>query len=383
MRRADTHVCSAVISDLTFDARVWKEVGSLIASGHRVTLVGCGYGDVRPEAQEDGARVLRVSFGPREGATSYRRRALILLHVWLKVARVQARVYHAHNIHVGPPMWLLARWRRARLVYDAHELYGEASSSRLGHRLVARLALAVERFMVRRSDAVITTNPSRAIALEARHGRGDVLVLANVPRIVDPLIAVDPGYPARRPILLYQGGIYARSRAFRETLEALRELPEVEFVVLGFGRPADLTAVRSWATELGVNDRVHLLPPRPFGELIATAAAADVGLVPIKPDNLNHRLGDTNKLFEYLMAGIPVAGSNLPEIARVLGDGQPSVGEVFDAEDPASIARAVRSILATPAAERPREARRLALEQYNWDVEERRLIYLYRDLLAR
>ena len=233
--------------------------------------------------------------------------------------------------------------------------------------------------MVTRSAGVITTNRSRADVLEQRHGRRDVEVLANVPPIAERLEPLDPGYPENARVLLYQGGIYAQFRAFRETMWALRSLEDVHLVVLGFGRREDLELIEEWAREAGVADRVRLLGPRPFDELVHTAAAATIGLVPIKPLNWGSFLGDTNKLYEYLMAGLPVAASDLPEIARVATDGNPPVGEVFDPTSSDSIAAAVQRLLDDPElyAARRREARRLALERYNWDVEQKKLLALY------
>jgi glycosyltransferase involved in cell wall biosynthesis len=127
---------------------------------------------------------------------------------------------------------------------------------------------------------------------------------------------------------------------------------------------------------------VHLLPPRPFEDLAHTAAAATIGLVPLSPKTLNSYLGDTNKLFEYLMGGIPVAASDLPEIRRVVTSGDPPVGELFDPDSAESIAEAVSKLLADPELyeRRRREARRLALELFNWEIEERRLLAIYRRL---
>jgi glycogen(starch) synthase len=69
----------------------------------------------------------------------------------------------------------------------------------------------------------------------------------------------------------------------------------------------------------------------------------------------------------------------LPEIRRVVRDGDPPVGELFDPSDPASIAAAVQRVLADPDIYRRRreEARRLALECHNWEVEEGKLLRLY------
>jgi glycosyltransferase involved in cell wall biosynthesis len=285
-----------------------------------------------------------------------------------------------HNIHPGVAGILASRVRRARLVYDAHELYGEPTDGSLSARVSARLTYRLEGLMVRLADTAVTTNPSRAEVLSARHGPRDVGVLRNVPTLQRDVQPLDPGFPSGAKVLLYQGGIYARSRAFRQTVEALSHLPDdIHLVILGFGRQDDIELVRSWAGEFAVADRVHLLPPRPFDELVRTAAAATLGLVPIRPIRLNHTLGDTNKLHEYLMAGLPVVASDLPEIRHVARQGDPPVGEVFDPDDCASIAAAVKRILSDEEglARRRSEALRLARELYNWEVEQDKLLHLY------
>ena len=382
---ADYQICAAVVSDLTFDARVWKETRSLAAAGYRVKLIGCRYELRRTERRRhEGIDVVEVPLGSRAGRVSLARRGLTLLRLWIEILSTNASAYHAHNVHVAPAAWVASRLRRAKLVYDAHELYGESPSRSALARVSDGLARRVERFIVMRSDIVITTNPSRAAHLRSRHGREHISVLGNVPRRVDEVVPLDPGYPEGAPIVLYQGGIYARWRAFRETIAAVAEL-DVHFVIIGFGRDDDLALIRRWAEESSAAGKVHLLPPRPFDELVRTAAAASVGLVPVRASDHGSFLGDTNKLFEYLMAGLPVAASDVPVIRSVVTEGDPPVGELFDPESPASIADAIRRVLSDPVtyAQRRKEARRLALERYNWDLEEQRLLGLYASLLPR
>ena len=328
--------------------------------------------------------MLEIPLGRRDRPKSYRRRLAALARVSAQVLSTRARVYHSHDIHVGPVSWLASRVRRGKLVYDGHELRGEANGPGLRARLTARTGALIERLMVTRSDVVITTNPSRAEVLRQRYGRQDVVVLANVPLLERDVVPLDPGYPEGKRVLLYQGRIFAEGRCFRETVQALTMVDDdIDFVILGFGWESTRAQIRAWAQESGVADRVHFLPPRPWHELIRTAAAATVGLVPIRGKLLNHKLGDTNKLHEYLMGGLPVIASDLPEIRRVVTMGDPPVGELFDPSSPETIARALTDVLAGPGPleERRRQARVVAEEHLNWEIEEQRLLALYNDLL--
>ena len=383
-RRYD--ICAAVISDLPFDARVWKESRSLANAGRSISLTGPAYDieHARRRREESGIDVLEIPFGRRDRPKSYGRRLAALARVSAQVLSTRARVYHSHDIHVGPVSWLASRVRRGKLVYDGHELWGEAEGPGIRARLMATTGALIERLMVTRSDVVITTNPSRADVLRQRYGRQDIAVLANVPLLEREVVPLDPGYPEGKRVLLYQGWITAEGRCFRETVQALAMVDDdIDFVILGFGWESARAQIRVWAQESGVADRVHFLPPRPWQELISTAAAATVGLVPIRGELLNHKLGDTNKLHEYLMGGLPVIASDLPEIRRIITMGDPPVGELFDPSSPETIARALTELLADPEllAARRRQARVLAEEHLNWDIEERRLVALYDHLL--
>jgi glycosyltransferase involved in cell wall biosynthesis len=381
-------ICAAVISDLSFDARVWKEARSLASAGRHIALIGTAFDidGLTRRRDASGVDVCEVPLGWRANGRSRRRRIYALLRVWLEVLSTDASAYHAHDIHIVIPAWLASRLRGARLVYDAHELWFQPYVATLKGRLIAMMSAVLERSMVKTSDGVITTNASRAEVLRKRYGRNDVVVLANVPFLEEDVRPRDPGYPKDKKVILYLGRISAEGRAFRETIEALQFLDDdVHFVVVGFGWESEREAIRRWARDADVAHRVHLLPPLPYDALAGAAAAATVGLVPIyggAGGPVSETLGDTNKLHEYLMGGLPVVASDLPEIKRVVTSGEPPVGELFDPFSPASIARAVDAVIDDPAyADRRAQARQLARQSFNWRSEEGKLVGLYQSLL--
>src|SRR5205823_6608835 len=85
------------------------------------------------------------------------------------------------------------------------------------------------------------------------------------------------------------------------------------------GYSARLKAI---ATEAGVADRVHFLPSAPPNEMARLAAQHDVGLASELTVPPNHAIALSNKIFIYLLAGIPILLSDTPaqrELARELG----------------------------------------------------------------
>jgi glycosyltransferase involved in cell wall biosynthesis len=108
--------------------------------------------------------------------------------------------------------------------------------------------------------------------------------------------------------------------------------------------------------------------------------------MPIQASTLNHYLSTPNKLFESLMAGIPVVTSDFPGMRRIVRD--PDLGPLGAVCDPSrapAVAAAIRSILELDAAaaealhERCLEAART---KWNWQLQAIRLTGLYNDLIG-
>jgi glycosyltransferase involved in cell wall biosynthesis len=372
----------AVVSDLSSDARVRREAAALANAGHRVSVVGFDYQVRRPVRHDADGVTYRLLPFPARGSSRLRRlsgAAAFFARASIAVLAVPADAVHVHNLHLAVPCALAARLHRARLVYDAHEL-----TVPMVRRRLRGLAVRYERMIWRRADAVVTTNQSRARFLGRLHGGPAPIVVGNYP--VEPL-AIHPadlrsrfGVPGACRILVYQGGLYVTDRCFETVAMALRDLPEWHWLLVGFGSPRNIARLTGILRAADVADRAHIVPKVPLDRLLDLTAGADLGVVPLKRVHLNNYLGDTNKLFEYLMAGVPAVGSNFPEVRRALVDNpEGPVGAVFDPVDPASIAMAVKG-LEPDLAELRRRAWRVARSRFSWTLESVKLTRLYAGL---
>jgi glycosyltransferase involved in cell wall biosynthesis len=105
-------------------------------------------------------------------------------------------------------------------------------------------------------------------------------------------------------------------------------------------------------------------------------ASADLGVVIYKNVSLNNYLCAPTKLYEYIMARVPVVACDFP-VMRELLDEYP-IGFVFDSDDPVSIADAVNRFFRTDSAQRDEMARTLghARQRFNWEHESQELLQL-------
>ncbi|MDX9757875.1 MAG: glycosyltransferase [Bacteroidota bacterium] len=258
------------------------------------------------------------------------------------------------------------RGRNARLIYDARELYS-AIAALQGRGLMQRFWTTVERRVAARADIVLTVNASIAAIL--RHRFRDVRVVRNVPDFSAPApsqrLRETIGCSSDRRILLSQGGLQ-RGRGALPLVELMPDLPDCELVFLGDGPLRD--DILAAAAINGVSDRVHLIPAVPSSDLPHWTASADLGLCMIENLGRSYYLSLPNKLFEYLACGVPVVGSDFPEIGAVLRE--TGAGIAVDPTDRQLVLRAIRTLLDDPTRyARARESAQTASFHYHWSQE--------------
>jgi glycosyltransferase involved in cell wall biosynthesis len=283
----------------------------------------------------------------------------------------------------------LTRARRARLVYDAHELWLHRNVRR--DRPVAPWVEAViDGVGVRRAAGVITVSPSIAVWMQRRYRLPcEPVLVRNAPvaasRTVD-LTEADPpaslrgraGLPATTQVVAYAGRI-TTARGLEETLDALALLPgHVHLVLLGYGEPDYLAALLARVDALGVASRVHQVGAVAHDQVPAVLATADLSVVIVRPVCLSYRYSLPNKLFESIHAGVPVVAADLPDLAALVR--RHGVGEVVDVSSPQQLARAMARVLSDPTPYR--RAATAAAREVTWAHEEVALLDLYTRVLA-
>jgi glycosyltransferase involved in cell wall biosynthesis len=126
------------------------------------------------------------------------------------------------------------------------------------------------------------------------------------------------------------------------------------------------------AGRLGLAGRLHLHGPAEPGRMAPLAAPFDLGLAVELNEPPNRALCLTNKVFTYLLAGVPTLMSRTPAQDQLAPDLGPAA-LLVDLADTDGIARVLDGYFGD--AERQRQARaeawRLGRERYNWDVEQR------------
>jgi glycosyltransferase involved in cell wall biosynthesis len=247
-------------------------------------------------------------------------------------------LYYANDLDTLLAGYLLARLHRARLIYDAHELYPDLFET--GPDFYRFLLKKLEGYLTRRTDAVVTVNDSIAEILQDRHrlGRKPTIVLN-----CSPFQPVSERFNASHPPykVLYQG-LYLPGRNLEGLVLSMRYVENAQLYLRGYGILEE--TLKRIVDQNGLHDKVVFLAPVPMSELVPKAVEFDIGIVPYpgNPLNLNSYFCTPNKVFEYMMAGLALAVSDLPELKKIVD--QYEVGITFDPDDPNDIARALAEL---------------------------------------
>jgi len=291
-----------------------------------------------------------------------------------------ADIYHAHDLNTLPVAYWAKKRMSGKLVYDSHELFTETSTLSNIERVLAKVS---EKYLIRRADRIITVNESIANELSKRYGIIPPAVIMNCPVINNRLNKAENNLlrqalriDKETPIILYHGG-FAPNRGLQNLVISGNYLDKGIIVFMGWGKLEQ--ELKDLVLAAGLGDKVQFAKPVPQRELLNYATSATLGVIPYQFIGLNNYYTTPNKLFEYIAAGLPVVGSNFPELSKVIKKW--NLGKTFNPDDPKDITVAIDYVLSDR--DRYNEMKRNVLQAakvFNWENESKKLLEIYRRL---
>ena len=385
-------ICIVSPGNLASNPRVLKEADALHEAGYAVTAVVCDYTEaLRPFDDEIAGRVpwkvVRVARPAGERQVGQAARGLARLATSLGM---RTPVAVAASAYGGP---VAALHRAASEVpadlYIAHYVAGLTAAADVARRRGAMLGFDAEDYhagegtpfdmsMVRTIEGALLPacrHVTAAAPLIAKAYAAQCRVEPTTVLNVFPL-AMAPAQP--RPAAVqdtFKAYWFSQTigldRGLQSFIQAMaRTRARVTLDVRGGNRWGHGERLVALARELGIGDRVTLLPMAPPEEMVRLAASYDIGLSLETDVSENRRLCLTNKIFTYLLAGVPVLLSDTPA-QRALAPALGAAQRLVSLADPAAMAATLDGLAGSPAirAEASASAWRLGRERYNWEVE--------------
>ncbi|MEK5135814.1 glycosyltransferase [Bacillus sp. FSL W8-0645] len=301
-------------------------------------------------------------------------RISIFLRMIFKGLQKNYDVFHSNDLNTLPQGVICSKVKllnRKKLIYDSHEV----QTSRTGYD--SKLYGKMEFFLLKFVDQMIVENHTRAKYNEDLYGFYPNVV-HNYPFDQKKEIKkIDLhgilNIPKNEKILLYQGGIQT-GRGLENLVKAAPNFKEGILVFIGDGRIKK--NLMKLTEDMKLTDRVKFLPKVPLEDLPKYTKNAYLGFQVLNNVCFNHYSASSNKLFEYIMAGVPVVACDFPEIKKVVSG--ENIGVVVDSHDPNSIAAGVNElVLNLEMRNQYSENCWKAKLKYNWEQEKESLLAVY------
>ncbi|GAB1577053.1 hypothetical protein [Bordetella petrii] len=207
--------------------------------------------------------------------------------------RAQARVVHAVDLDCALACWLYCALFRRRLVFDIYDKYTAVRNIR---GWPGRILDALERRLALGAPLTLLASEERLAQHRIPAGRGNVLVLENVPQADMPEPAPSPARPPWK--IGYFGVLEARHRGLEDLLAVCAGRDDVELHVAGYGALQE-----DFAAAARRHANVFFHGPMPSGQGLALMADTDIIAAHYYPSVPNHAYASPNKYYEHLMLG--------------------------------------------------------------------------------
>ena len=373
---ANRKIIIVTISDLVEEANLHRKARTLVENGYRVEIFAAWCRRLDPDLWR-GIKLVRrkIRFKPM---------VLRFVEFFLKALGYvffrRADLFIAYDVYPLGALRIKSMFTSCRYIYDSVELFPDVQALQ-GKPLRRRFWKMYERFGIRGAQAAFTVCRSDARVVQHRYPfLPDVPFVRNVP-VFRPIprsdyLRKEYDVPEDSKIGIYQGKVFA-GRGLRPLIRAVAEVPGITLFIVGDGplKPE----LKKLAAELKAADRVIFIDAVPFDRLQRFTAGADIGFTLISGKGLSYYHALPNKLFEYIQAGLPVIGSNYPEIRAIIE--QDGIGYAVDPEDHQAIKHALEEMLKEENYRTFRSKLEKVRQKYTWQKESAGYLQIIRSAL--
>lgn len=296
--------------------------------------------------------------------------------------KLQPDIVYANDLDSLWAGYLVKKKTEAKLIFDAHEFWLD-----MGLQVPRAMVWAFkmsEKFLLGKIDGYVTVNEPIIKKTESyynHHFKVPAIVVYNCP-YYQPVNIKKKNYKTNKKVQILYQGRYALHRGLEQLIEAVKYLPlNAELCFRAIKDPPIEKILKEITNQNKLNNRVKFLPAVPMKKMVQSAQGFDIGVIAYIPVHADNELCTPNKLFEYMMAGLALAVSDLPVLRYIVK--KYKNGVMFNPRDPKSIAKALNYLISHQEKLRQMQKNSLkaAKDPFCWEKQQEKLLKLYKSLI--
>ena len=175
--------------------------------------------------------------------------------------------------------------------------------------------------------------------------------------------------------LLFIGRL-SPARFVIELTEAAKDLDGIQCIIGGIGKPDFVNAVIKKCKDA---DNIDFIGKVPFNEVIPTTQKCDAVVCMIDPYVVNNKIATANKQFEAMVCGRPIICTKGTRSGEITENEKCGLLADFTIS---SLRKSIIKLRDSPklCEELGKNALKAALTKYNWEIEEKKLLDLYKEI---
>ncbi len=355
-----------VTNELNYDQRMIRICTSLVNAGFNVLLIGV--------KRRNSPTIAKQCFGQKRVFTFFKKGfgfyAEYNFRLFFTLLFTKADLFCCIDLDTMLPVWMAAKLRGKKKVYDAHEFFSQQKEI-VTRPTVHRVWKWIENSFVPKFKYGYTVNGSIALEFYQRY-KVNYEVIRNLPVMQSVHLRTDK----KEKIILYQGAVN-EARGLEYLVPAMKEI-ESELHIYGDGnflqQTKNLIAANNLEAKVFLKGK--LLP----AELDDVTQNAYIGLNLVENNGLNQYYSLANKFFDYIQNGIPQVSMNFPEYKKV--NDEFKIAVLIDDLQPMTISTAINELLSNDVLHTELTQNCLtAREQLNWQQEEKKLVTFYKNMI--
>ena len=352
------------LGNINYDTRCKNLYDTLSANNYEVEFLGFDW--LTDGFQETRSDISIIKL--KKGFFSIFFYLKFIWHIKVKLITTEASIIFAEDIYTLPFAVIFGKLKRAKIYYDSRELFGYLAGLK-DKKIKQSFWKWIEKLFIKQADYVMVTGPMDGEFLKKEYGINNLILLRNLPRYYKPQPKLNLHSHLQiaktNKIILYQG-VLLKGRGIEKVFSVLNELPACVFVIAGGGEYED--HYRKLAEQMKVSDRVFFLGKITQEDLPKITASVDLGVSLIENVSISYYYALPNKLFEYIMADVPVIVSNLPQMKDIVE--KYDVGYAVEFESNDELISAIKKLTENESLQESKKQNcRIASQELNWEKE--------------